>query len=446
MFQFLIHHTPLLYLTQSFWRDEVYSVFISARPISFFVQHLSFEPPFYYLLLHFWMKLFGQSEVAVRSLSLLGLTFAAIVVIFWSEKLFRKHWLSWWLPVCFFFNPTLLYYGMEARTYGWYIFFATLSFWAYAQNRWIIWTIATVLGFYTHSFLLIVPAAQLIHYLLTHRARLLQSRTNLFRDPLIRALGVVALCIAPWSLRLLQESAKLRQSWYYPVDMQLVYSVLGNLFVGYEGTPWYLWRFTKILSLGILVLTFIALRNKEAAKTARMFAIQIYAPLILIIGISFFKPLYVNRYVIPVTIAEVFLTAMAIAAIRKPVVQKMVGAVILLFILGWNIWYPDKHAKFDIRAVMTQVNSLQGKNDVILADSPLIFFETMYYSKDKTKVYLYNPQNSPFPWYVGDAIVSPSQMVADYPPYPMRGFLVHTDGTFEVVFQTPISAAIRKPL
>jgi len=144
----------------------------------------------------------------------------------------------------------LLYYSMEARTYGWYMLFATLSFWAYTENQWVWWTIATILGFYTHSYFLIIPFAQIIHSIWTHK---------IHWKPYV----VAGLCIAPWSLRLITQVSKLQQSWYFPVNLNLVGSVLGNLFVGYEGTPWYIWNFTKVLSLMILFLVFCAAIEKD---------------------------------------------------------------------------------------------------------------------------------------------------------------------------------------
>lgn len=431
MLQFLIQHTPLLYLTQSLWRDEAFSVLMAVRPVSFIVTHVSFEPPLYYLLLHFWIKLFGTSEIALRSLSLVAFAAATGIVIVWSEKLFRKHWLSWWLPVFFFFNPMLLYYGMEGRTYGWYILFAVLSLYAYTQRRWVLLTIATILGFYTHSYFLIVPAAEVVHYVLTTRIRWK-------KDPMVRAIAVSTLAIAPWFVVLAREASIFRTLWYFPVDVNLVTSVLGNLFVGYEGTPGYLWNFTKVLSLIFLGVSYVALRSKKIRKTAQIFLVQIYLPLILVIGISFIKPLYVNRYVIPVTVAEIIIIALAIHAIRSATVQKAAAALCLLFVLGFNIWYPDKHAKLDIRSTVTQINRLKSSTDVTVVDNPLIFFETVYYSNDRAHVYLYNPANNPFPWYVGGVLVSPSQMIMNYPPYPVRAFMVHGNGTFDVVFRTAL--------
>jgi uncharacterized membrane protein len=136
MINFLFTNTPLFYFVQSFWRDEAFSVLLAEHPLFVIFTKTTFEPPVYYTLLHFWIKIFGTSEIAVRSLSLLGFTLATIVIIEWSHKLFKSHWLSLFTPFFFFFNPMLLYYAFEARVYGWYIFFATLSLFAYDQKKW----------------------------------------------------------------------------------------------------------------------------------------------------------------------------------------------------------------------------------------------------------------------------------------------------------------------
>ena len=51
--------------------DEAYSVLIAGRGVSAIVDGLSRDNsfPLYYFLLSFWMRLFGDSEIALRSLS-----------------------------------------------------------------------------------------------------------------------------------------------------------------------------------------------------------------------------------------------------------------------------------------------------------------------------------------------------------------------------------------
>jgi hypothetical protein len=173
------------------------------------------------------------------------------------------------------------------------------------------------------------------------------------------------------------------------------------------------------------------------------FFLQVYIPLLAVIGISLIKPLYVNRYVIPVTIAEVFLVVLAIERVKNPMVQKIIACTALSFVVLCNIWYPSRHAKLDIRTTVLQVNALMQKNDVILVDSPLIFFETIYYSRDRSKVFFYNPSGTPFPWYVGGILVSPSQIVTELPPYPIRAYVIHDNGSFEISYNTNISTTLR---
>ncbi|MBI1849014.1 MAG: glycosyltransferase family 39 protein [Planctomycetes bacterium] len=56
---------------ESVWLDEANSVLIAVRPLPELIDALTRDgnPPLYYILLHFWVKLFGEGEVALRTLS-----------------------------------------------------------------------------------------------------------------------------------------------------------------------------------------------------------------------------------------------------------------------------------------------------------------------------------------------------------------------------------------
>lgn len=436
MLNWFIQHSPLLYFTQSIWRDEAFSIFVAQKPIAFILQNLTFEPPVYYLILHYWIRIFGISEIAVRSASFLGFALATMVVIIWSEKLFRKHWLSWVTPIIFFTNPMLVYYAFEIRTYGWYIFFAVLSLYAYSESRWRLWVAATILGFYTHTYFLFFPTALTFHWLALHRSKLAKPLT-LLREPMIASCALISSAMLPWLIRILREAATLKQSWYFPVDWNLVRSVLGNMYLGYEGTPWYLWGFTALFSLVLLILFIFGIMKKSTRSRNTMFLFCIVVPLAIVISISFVKPLFVNRYLIGVTVAQVFLIALAIEAIKNSFFQKFVAWCFVLGALAFNFWYPSQHAKLNIRATLQEVNALKMKDDIILSQSPLIFFETIYYAAKDSRVYLYNPHNVPFPWYVGGVLVSEEQMLSDLPVYPTRAFLVAEDGSFTITYRAP---------
>ncbi len=439
MLNFLLNHTPLLYFTQSLWRDEAFSILVAEKPISFFFGKLTFEPPFYYILLHFWVRLFGESEIAARSLSLLAFTLATVIVIFWAEKLFHKHWLSLFLPLFFFVNPMLLYYAFEVRTYGWYIFFAVLSMYAYSEKKWRLFVASSVLGFYTHSFFILLPFVSLVHFILIRRRRL-AFRFSLISHPMVVSMAMIGLLVTPWLLVIAQTFGKLKNSWYFPVDLQLVRSVLGNMFVGYEGTPGFLWPVTFGVALLLLLFFFGAMNVKSRRERNVFFLLSVFIPLSIVIGISFVRPMFVNRYLIFVTIAEIFLIAFAIENIVHPFMQKLTAVAVLALVIAFNIWYAPFHKKVDIRKTFAQINAVKTKNDVVFARSPLVLFESMYYSQNRNQVYLFNPTGEAFPWYVGDILVSPAQMAGVIPLYPNRAFVVSVDGSFTVTYQTNLVA------
>lgn len=439
MWNWLFTHSPLLYFTQSLWRDEAFSILVAQGPVSFILQNFTFEPPVYYMLLHYWIKLFGTGELAARSLSFLGFALAVAIVIRWSEVLFRKHWLSWFTPVLFFFNPMLLYYAFEIRTYGWYTLFSVLSLFAYHQARWRLFALATVLGFYTHTYSVFLFLALAAHWAITHRKKLVHPK-KLLRESFVKYAIAAAAAILPWIIRIVRAAGMLKESWYFPVDLHLIRSVLGNMYLGYEGTPWHLWGFTANLSLILLVLFVFAMRKKSTRGTNSLFLSAVFVPLALVIGVSFIKPLFVNRYLISVTVAEVLLVALAIDGIKNRLFQKLCALCAILFVLGFNVWYPSRHAKVDIRSALQEINALKAKDDVVLAETPLVFFETLYYADDPSRVFLYNPYLRPFPWFVGSVIFSKQHMVTQIPLYPTRGFLVGEDGTFTVVYRVAMSA------
>lgn len=450
MWNVIFSHSPLLYFTQSLWRDEAFSILAAQKPIDFILQNLTFEPPVYYLLLHYWIKIFGAGEIAARSLSLLGFTLATAVVIIWSEKLFRRsplgtrnHWLCWVTPLLFFTNPMLLYYAFEIRTYAWYTFFATLSLFAYQQARWRLFVLSTILGFYTHTYFLFLFLSVCLHWMVVHRRNLFMPRT-LLRDPMVASALLIVTAMLPWMIRITKDAGMLKQSWYFPVHWNLILSVLGNMYLGYEGTPWYLWGFTAQWSLLLVGLFAWAMRNKRARARNALFLFSVLIPLATVIGVSFVKPLFVNRYLISVTVAEVFLVALAIEATKNPYAQKLIAFSLLLFSFAFNIWYPSQHPKVNIRATVREINAMKTDHDILLAGSPLVLFETIYYASNPSRVYLYNPHAVPFPWYVGSVLVDEDRMVNDLPVYPVRAFLIAEDGSYRIAYRAPASGFARK--
>ena len=150
------------------------------------------------------------------------------------------------------------------------------------------------------------------------------------------------------------------------------------------------------------------------------------------------------RYMIPATISEIFLITLAINRIQKRSLQKLLGVSICIMLITYSFWYAQFHKKNDMRSVLAQINTLQNKQDIIVVDDALLIYEAMYYNKSNTPVYWYNPDHGSFPWYIVDYIVDKNQIISELPPYPARAFLIHLNGSYEIVYNAPITVIKNK--
>jgi len=444
MGHFLLYHTPLWYLIQSFWRDEAFSVIFAQMPLWEIIQKTTVEPPLYYFLLHFWIKIFGTSEIAARSLSFVAVIIACIVLAEWAHKIFKDKFFSLYMSLFFLCNPMILYYAFEVRTYGFFILFTVLSLFFYHEKKWGWYRIATICGIYTHFYFGVVPLIQGIHYGILHRQQIFRKVKHIpvfiqsfFRDPMGVSYIIIALAISPMFVRFLTVSSVFKSSWFYPVDFHLIKSVLGNMFIGYEGTPWYLWPYTAYLSILLFVLFIVALKDKTHRSLTGLLFFLISIPLTLVIGVSFIKPFFVNRYLIPVSVAEVLLTIFALSSLKPKALQRTIAIVFLVAVCVFDMWFSDKHNKLDIRTPVSTINAIKKPSDFIYVDDPIVFMETLYYTKDTSKFRYYNPTHQPFPWFIGDTIVKKEHMTDVIPVYPIKAYIVGKDGSVSVVSEAP---------
>lgn len=116
---------------QSLWLDEAYSVYLSAHrlpEIIGFTSGSDAHPPFYYILLHTWMALFGSTVGAVRTLSLVA-SIAAILMTYMVANILASRRVALIASIMMAVSAFQIWYAQEARMYA-------------------LVTLATLIGFY----------------------------------------------------------------------------------------------------------------------------------------------------------------------------------------------------------------------------------------------------------------------------------------------------------
>jgi mannosyltransferase len=119
--------------TTDLWLDEALSVNIARLPLSDLRAALKIDgaPPLYYVLLHFWIELFGSGDVAVRSLSAL-FSIASLPLAYLAGKRLGGRSVGWWAVLILAASPYAVRYATETRMYALVMF---LVLWGYLALR-----------------------------------------------------------------------------------------------------------------------------------------------------------------------------------------------------------------------------------------------------------------------------------------------------------------------
>lgn len=121
------------------------------------------HPPVYYILIRYWVQLFGNSISTIRSLSAI-LSLLIFPCLYWlCMELFNSPNVAWTAIAIVAISPFHVLYAQEAREYGLWTVTILLSsavlLWAMrtkTKTSWILYTVTIILGLYTYIFTALV--------------------------------------------------------------------------------------------------------------------------------------------------------------------------------------------------------------------------------------------------------------------------------------------------
>ena len=152
----------------SLWLDEAYSALMARLPVSGILSAMRYDagPPFYYILLHLWRMLLGESATALRLLSLFFSLLTTIILYAFGRSFFSRPaaicagilWIS---------SSLQQHYALEVRNYTLFAFLTVtytffLARYIFAgQNKHDLWVSSSllVLIVYTHNLGWFIAAA-----------------------------------------------------------------------------------------------------------------------------------------------------------------------------------------------------------------------------------------------------------------------------------------------
>ncbi len=129
LFALILRITSIAYYGD-LWLDELYSwYFASMNNVFTTVTELikqDIHMPFYFIILHFWIKIFGSSDMSLHFCSLV-ISLPAVPIIFYVAKNLFNKFSGYSAAIFLAISTFCVYYSVEARFYGLIIPLALLA-------------------------------------------------------------------------------------------------------------------------------------------------------------------------------------------------------------------------------------------------------------------------------------------------------------------------------
>lgn len=404
---------------QSLWNDEGTSVALAARDLITITRSAAndIHPPLYYYLLHFWTAAFGNSEVAVRSLSaLLGMLVVLMTYALSRTALmaFRSHQTATRsaLLAAFFaaLSPFHVYYSQETRMYiltallaalSMYAFMRLLLGWPIPEDRntghlrfarvvsCVAYALPTVLLLHTHYFAVSVVLAQNLAFMWWWmRAEQLGS----VRQRLLAALRwgglqvVVASAFLPW---LLFAGGQLRV-WPAISEVMPLHALLVDVLRVF-GLGLFAEQQANIALAGFVLLGLIGLvalaRNAQGKLALPPMYVTHVLYLLVPVGVMYLlslqRPMYNPKFLLLATPPFYLFIAQGILSLAEWRVVRLrawmrtllllasISLVTLLSVRSLQAYYFDRrYARDDYRGIAHYIQAVEEPGDAVLINAP----------------------------------------------------------------------------
>lgn len=412
--------------SSSIWFDEGFSTVISRQSFGdiFHYTAADVHPPLYYWLLKIWTSLFGTSDAAFRSMSVVFGVIALVLVFILVKKLFSRQTvvLSTFLVAI---SPMFVRYGIEARMYMVVVVIclaATLmllrALRTNKQHDYLIYGVLLALGMWTHYFTAVVWLAHWVYrltYLKSNGVKKKDLRAAFFTRNWIVAHITAVVLFLPWIPSVIRQMSGLAGGfWIPPVTLNTAGDLVGEILFYLEGSRTDGWIAVTGLAV-ISVIIYMLYRlwpclPKTDKLNLQLVLIIALAPIAFLVILSLypFKSVFVDRYLMTSIVFIYILLAVTIQLSRqykvKPLWLPNATTLLILgcFIFGiTRVYYYgnyNRYASSDSKQTMTKEltatidQSNYDSQAPIIVNHPYMYFEAVNYQSNNHPVYYLKSQ------------------------------------------------------
>lgn len=414
--------------------DESFSVYASQLKPSQIFDWLSTgdNPPLWEIILHYWTKLFGISEVAIRFPSYIFNILTIIPIYIIGEKYVKKY-VGLFASLLFIFSSFSLFFAHEARVYSLVgllsiasVLFFLKSINSEKSNKSLIYlTLINGLLLYSHYLTYWIILIQIIIFL-SHKS----VRQKLKWAYIIHlfSLFILFLPLAPVIFNRFMNSG-VNGTWITPVSgINDFYNMLWK----FSNQPVVTVIFITILFASIIKI--VLSKSKPINKNVKFINLLIWIPLTVSFALSFKVGFFLDRYFyflsplfyLSVTSSLFFLFS------KSNKISLISGSVItILMLLTFSISTQDRKVSGyhkNTKSIVDEIKKYNNRQNTIIALCPSFYDKEIMYYLDKNTFKTYQEEYNKVPTF--------KKPLNQKHIYPINHFneLSIPEGTTQVIF------------
>jgi mannosyltransferase len=365
--------------------DEPFSIFYAQMDLHSIFKMLASEnnPALHFVLLHFWIKIFGIGAFSVRFLSVL-FSSMTVVVIYLTGRKFFSYQSGIFAAFIFTMSQFNLYYSHEARVYPIFIFLTALSLYFFLlicheprkKSAYLGLAITNIFLVYSHYFGFFVVATEIFSMFFIGNFHLIYKKLTLV------FLSLAVSYIPNFIIFSQRFIVSVQQgTWVRKPEFTELYGNLNR----FLNSRWVMLVFLICTIVNISVI----LQKKQLKLKVITFLKNTYSRIIIIwfifpyctmFALSFLAPMFLDRYIIYISISFYLLMAVLMSKFNANRILKYISFFSILIAMMWNFSLtPDNNRRVDELVQTVKEMKAKDRNMILIISPEYSFMEFSYH-------------------------------------------------------------------
>jgi uncharacterized membrane protein len=393
------------------WYDEAFSVLLSERSpaLIWATTARDVHPPLYYVIVHYWMLMFGNSLLSLRGLSAVA-DVGTLVMCLKLMSLVASRRATCFAALMLALLPISVRYSQEVRMYamlGFWLMAATVALVCWhrqtpSKGYAALYVLLMSAAFYTHYF---AALCVLVHWLYWSGLGTGEPVALPVRKWLMANVAIVALYL-PWLPHLIDQMRRMNGlEWVAPTTWSMLPGLVSECTAMISAVDGGLW-WALLCSVLMIACCVMALFKAPVDRRSTVLLISyFFVPAITVFLVSLVVPVFVTRYLAFAAVGLPLIAALALEGMAK---HRPVVALICLSLFaaaevqGVLTVYAQQDASngTEVRrlarldTIAEAINRQAQAGDEIIVDGLFWYLPYTYYNTTGIQPRLYISQSS----------------------------------------------------